>query len=226
MPQDAYATGADLRAYLEGAGFSTSDHLDFEAAAQDAPIQWERDVNYIPWLAAPQTRTFDPQGPELGQQGGFFSSSRWGGSNRLRLGAGLLSASSVVVGITPSLAAGRLLVPGSDFWLEPTEAPYANRPYTSIRFAVPQYGSLQSLQITGTWGFQQQLSLDVWNAVRAKGVLLMLPQLIAAQTSGLQGWTEAGVSEQYGVMPYGAQITAWGTQYVQTVARYRRRTIL
>ena len=154
---------------------------ELQAAIQQIQ-EWTR---WMPFLAAEQTRLFDPPGPEKGPAGYFAGLNTMGGSNRLFLNAGLLSltdgsgnpATTITVGLTAEDTVGETLTLGRDFWLMPGSAPQYDRPYTSVKFRTLQFGEPQSISITGLWGFGKSLPPGVFRAVVKLAAAALAPQI-------------------------------------------------
>lgn len=158
------------------------------AAAQGALEAW---TGWAPLLAVPDTRFFDPPGPEKGLTGFYAGLASMGGSNRLFLGGGLVCLTddsgnpalagnpnaTLTTGLTASNAAGETLTLGQDFWLRPTSAPQYKKPFTSIEFRTVQYGEPQSIRIAGLWGYAQSLPPAVWLAAVKLAAAALAPQL-------------------------------------------------
>jgi hypothetical protein len=128
------------------------DSFDVKDAIEAVVAEVEATTRFVPFLAIREADwLYDPPSWARGQ------------SDLLDLKAGFVAISAIRVGATNSYA-GDMLTAGSDYWLEPHDAPERNRPYTWVRFASFQSGPRRSIKVTGTKGFARQIPLDLWDA--------------------------------------------------------------
>jgi hypothetical protein len=234
---DQWPTGLDVRAWLTGAGLladlpaAALAALDFEAAAQAAVSEFEHRTGYAPFLSTGvvETRYFDrPDG------------------NRLLLRGGLLSFTGVDAEGEPETGGltvgGQAYTAGTHYILLPQNAPALRRPYTSVRFFSHNYQdagiygnwgpsfstSVSSYQlwqvaVTGVWGYGAALPADVWEGIRQKAAGLIFPQVRAAGTGLRLGYTELGVTEQFGIEVSTKFVEALHKAFDVVVAAYEHR---
>lgn len=198
----AYPTAADLQAFLEAAGLTTTG-LDLATAVQAGRQRFERETGRR-MLAVTQTRTFDPPTNPTGT---------------LNLRADLVLASSVsVAGV--ALAA-------TEYQFLPHNAVTDGQPFTMIRFQRRWYGPLEwsqlgTVSITGSWGFAAAIPDDAWTAMLQAAALDRLPQIGTALSEGLISWKEADVEERYGDNPLSGLSAEWKSGYAAAATRYRK----
>jgi hypothetical protein len=156
----AYPTKAEVDAYLATLpNLTVPAAFDTDPTIRAAIAEWERLTEYRPFLSGTAaSRTFDPPGPKT-------TRPTRGGGRTLRLGAGLVSLSSLTVGVEGG-SAGTALTLDTDFWLWPANAAALSRPYTAIEFACVQWGQPRSIVINGVWGYGATIPDDAWKAVR------------------------------------------------------------
>ena len=164
-PHTALPTAQDVRNHLARLPkpITLNSAYDVESDLTSAIAEWDR-LTYRPFFQTSNTPVavpFDPPGPN--QRGSYR-----GGDTRLPLRNGLLSVTSVYVGVNEADGQdGNLLVAGSDYWLYPSDAPSKNEPFTEIEFAFARRGLPQSIVVTGIWGYcQGEIPDDAWKAIR------------------------------------------------------------
>lgn len=145
MSYSAYPTQADVDQYIAGLPNISLGTYDTNGDVLAAIAEWERLTEYKPFLSTGQSssRIYDPPGP-------FTQRPVRGGSHTLILRAGLISCSSVIIGVG---GAETTLVNGTDYWLWPANASDYGKPYTAIEFSSAQWGMPRSIRVTGVWGF-------------------------------------------------------------------------
>lgn len=233
MSKPEYPSGADVEQVIEGLRlFDVADlaevfeFIDTDALALAAVHQWETETGWIPFLAdvdddnPDQTRYFDPPGPNS-------RGESIGGGNHLILDCGIVELVTVHTGWSPTFA-GTAALAGTDFRLWPYNADPLDRPWTELRFKVPQWGQPQSIKIVGRFGYAATVREDVWLAILHQGVTLALPEVATRVTGGMVEWKEADASERYGeAFLFGDKGvgSAWGLEWSRTVNRYRRVVI-
>lgn len=226
----AYPTGTDVSTALVAAGVISTmpteqdKLLMLDTFAGDAKIAWEDATGWHPFLAdtATSSRTFYPQGPNKGED---LYGTRMGGDRVMRLHDGLLSCTSLTIGISPS-DAGTLLTEHDDYYLEPVEAAIKHRPYEHIRFAARMWGLPESVEIVGRWGFWSEVPEDAWLAILYRGMMSAIDMVAAGMTGGA---TQIKLGESTFVFSdkgaFTAQKTAWTAQWRSMVLKYRRENL-
>lgn len=241
MSKTNLPTAADLQARLVACGMlsnpPTANQFFFvlEDAVNTAYAKWQLDTGYTPFIETSQTRTFDPPGPD---QGSGYLNYGWagpgaivsiGGSNRLFLGTGLLTITTLKIGISTTNTTGTTLTVNQDYFLRPQNALTFGRPYSWIVFETNQRDMRNSIQIVGTWGFcpfvggsttTWVIPDDAWSAILDAALVEVAPQMALLVSGGLTSWKEADVSESYAANPFQAQIEAADMRYQKAVRRY------
>lgn len=99
-------TKDDLRVLLIASGLLTDANsaslalLDYGDAIGAATREWEMVTGYMPYIAAYQTRLYDPPGPERGPVGIYVGINNMGGGRKLFVNSGIPSLSTLTVGVT------------------------------------------------------------------------------------------------------------------------------
>lgn len=228
MPHTTLPTETDLSALLYSAGMiaapatSTQAQADYATAITAASDEWNRVTGYKPFLAnaADVLRKFDPPGPMIrGTRYGYRSR---GGERFLEFeGCGLVSLTSVTTGVD-NVSAGTVRTLGTDFYLYPANAVAENTPYTRIEFVLPVYGSQQSVQVLGKWGFSATLPDDAWSAILRMAALELVPSLELGKFGGLKSWKDSDASETYGDSPFSGVTEQWRKQINRAKMNYVR----
>lgn len=168
----------------------------------------ERSIGRKIFALQDQTRNFDPP-------------REWHGV--LDLKTDLRAITSVVVaGVTQTLY--------TDYRPLPEDADEDERPWSMLQFKGRWLSSYiwqnqRIVAVTGRFGYGTEVTgipEDLWMAACANSLLIRLPQIAAATTQGLISWTEADVTEEYGVAPYQGLIALYQTTVADAVHRYRR----
>jgi len=206
-----YPNGDDLAALLTSAGFdsATVTAMDTDTAIEAAIEGWERAIGRT-MLASPVDSTHWYSPPTIG--------------NVLPIDD-VVSITSVVY--QPFGGTAQTLVAGTDYHTEPANASARRAPITALRlrrsWQAPIDHSLQlSIGVTGRHGAGSTLPADVWQAMLCEGALLLWPQLTQRATSGLLGWKEGDVAEDYGVETWKRLKDAWSDTSAQAQRRYMR----
>jgi len=202
MPgRNQYPTGADLLAFLETAGFSSTlatdtaflgGDLELYAVAGWRAFNREADRQM---LAVSGTRSFD----------------RAGINGVLVLGDDLAS------GTTPSVTdQSATLTVGTEVRFEPLDAVGRGEPYNRARFLrrwgynyASPYSIAPLVTITGAWGYATLIPEDAWLGMLALGALALFPLIQQARSSGLDSWQEADMIERYGSDPLAGLRVGW-----------------
>lgn len=214
----AWPASSDVLAFLTSTGLfapalasgglatALADLSDQALMEIDVAVQTVQEwTGWIPFLAAEQTRTFDPPGPEKGPALYLSGLSNMGGDNRLFLRCGLISltdghgaaAATITTCLTADNRVGRTLTLGRDFWLMPGSSPQYNRPYTMIKFRTVQYGEPQSIAVTGLWGFAQALPSPVWRSAVKLAAAALAPLVDLRVNRGMLSRKAGDEEERY-----------------------------
>ncbi len=240
MSYTAWPTSSDLQQWLVSAGLmesppSTEQELMLlNAHVLGARQEFERRTGYEPFLAVADplppdpstatTRYYDPPGPHVRR--GYGNYSEVGGGRILQLDNGLIDCTSITAGMS-DVWQGSLLVVNTDYWLKPTNAAAAGRPYEWIEFRSPRWGTGRSIVVTGHFGYGYTIPDDAWLAVLMRAGLIGLPSIAAVTSGGAtavrlgeDSWQFGGGGASGGA--FAPQAAAWQQQYEAIVQRYRR----
>lgn len=215
-----YPDSAAVEAFLEATGLTLTANqtllLDGIAAAAAQEFETAVDRSMLPASAA-SLRYFDPP------------------VNRDRLlFVDDLSAAPSLVQIVPYGSSAETLAVGVDYRLEPANAVAKREPITRLRLLSRRWLTplsdtwLQSIQITGLWGYAATLPDDVWQAVCMRAGYLLWQQVVMNTTGGVLGWKDGDRSVDYGIERWTGPLKLWcgddGRSGVwgQTIARYRK----
>lgn len=157
---------------------------DYATAINAAADEWSRVTGYKPFLAdaADVLRKFDPPGPTI--RGTRYGYRARGGERFVEFaGTGLVSITSMTTGVD-SVSTGTVRTLGTDFYLYPSEAAAEGIPWTHAEFVLPVWGSQQSVQVLGKWGFSATLPDDAWQAILFMAAVRLAPQLSSLLTGG------------------------------------------
>ena len=141
----SYPVTADVTALLTLAGVSYGSS-DVAGALDGVIREWERLTGWYPFVAATQTRYYDP-------------------ADLLELDAGLLTVTTLKTGVLADGTGGTTRTAGTDYVLEPFNAANTLRPFTRVRFITSPYGLDRSVSIAGSWGFAASCPEDVVQAI-------------------------------------------------------------
>lgn len=221
MPRDAFPVDADVVAFFVAqwpnlnSGALTLLTTGSAEAALDA---FQTDTRQQPFLkdASDVTRYFDPPGPESRLENQFYR----GGGKLLQLEAGLLSCTSISLGVNADNPNGDAMDLQRQLRLMPQNAAARGKPYTWIEFFFPVYGSPGSLKIVGKWGYSAQVPEDAWQAVLKKAAAMSTPAVIQALSDGLAAWSEGDASEKYSPIDLETSATRWDNEVDACILRY------
>lgn len=166
FPATTYPTDADVQALVQSLGVTLPSGIIFDGSGAAAAQEWERLTGRIPFLnpSTVTTRTFEVPGAKSTHNSVLPIK---GGGRRLPLQGGVISISSVTV-------EGQNKVVGSDVYPGPVNNPAIGKPYDYLEFAVPQYGQIRSVQVTGKFGFSSTLNeLQFLSIVRLGAARIM-----------------------------------------------------
>jgi hypothetical protein len=219
MARQLYPTAVHLADYLTG--FDT-DGINLEDAIAAAIDEFENraDRRFLAGTAD-EIRYYDPP---TGRQGLVFIDD--------------LACPPTSVVYAPAGGTSETLVLGDDYLLEPANAIGKRQPYTELRFRRRFVAPLSepqrnSIVVTGRfgWGLQAEIPMvtgnlgfpeDAFRGMLAMAALTLWPQLIESRTGGLLSFSEADVTEQYGVEAQGRSRDAWQAEATRALDRYRR----
>lgn len=218
----SYPTGGDVQAFIEAAGLTVSDALSalLEGLANAAAGDFERAVDRVMLPEATASlRYFDPP---VNRDGLLFCDD--------------LAAAPTLLQYMPYGSSAQTLTLGTDYFLLPNNALAKGQPITQIRFRRRWTGPLsesllQSLQITGRWGYCTTLPYEAWQAVCMRGAWLAWSQVTLGTTGGALSWKDGDRSVDYGVERWSGPLTQWcgndgnGGAYGRIVGQYRRLSI-
>lgn len=204
------SVGADLKPLLSGA--ASAGVRDFERAAGRKMLA--NRLSTLVSTSADELRLFDP--PDT--------------ANGILFLDDYVSLTSV--GYQPLNSALETLVANEAYWAEPYGGPAKTPPipYTQLKlrrqWTQPLSSALrQSLRVTARWGYGVTLPSDVFSAMLAGAGVRLWTQVTATLTGGRLSWKDDDVSEDFGIEPSKAQLSAWSEQVKQTASYYRRWTL-
>lgn len=210
MAFTTYPDGTDLRKFLEAHGLTVSTALqgELDLAAQAAYLDFEREAGRLMLYAGTvSARTFDPPTQSYVL---YFDDAD-------------LCANPTSVVYAPTGGTSTTLVLGTDYTLLEPNALARGVPITAMRFLgrrwwspLPQ-STLQSLSITGQWGYAASLDASVWRAMLARGAWdvgsnVLGSRLAIDPVSGapVKSWTKDGVSVTYDGAITSSLLKQWG----------------
>lgn len=217
-PYGAYPTAADLQAFLEDAGFTLSAGViaQLDASVRAGIRDLEKATDRI-FLAAAATRRFNPPT----------------NSQHLLLDQDLASLTSLSYGPATGTV---VFVNGTDFTLEPWDAPARLLPYDTVVFAdghrwsyplpIDQRGSIY---IVGAWGYGVTIPENAWLAMLARGAWLSAPLLAQGLNDGVVEVQQKDTRTKWADDPLAAQKLVWGGKdgasglYGSALAEYTRQ---
>lgn len=218
MIRTAWPSVVDVVSYMVGAGMVDSvlteaqHHLDFQLAVDSAVAELEDATDYSPFKMdeTDVVRKYTPTGTKL-----------------LQFRAGLLSLTSLVVGVSSGFS-GTTLTVDEDFWLGPENAAVKRMPYLWAEFRRPLHGIERSIWVTGKWGRWTSIDPRAYEAVIVKAASKLATQVAAEATGGMISWTEAdSTSEKYGADgAFGPQIAAWDKRFLDIVSSSDLRRLM
>jgi len=182
--------------------------LDYSGAADSAASAWENAVRWFPFLedGSDVARTYDPPEERL-----------------LKLGAGLMTCTSVTVG-------GTTYTLNQNYWLRPTNALIKGQVYTEIEFFRTLYlpNIRNTIIVTGKWGRTATVPADVKQALLCKAAALLMPQVLAKISGGgvSEARLEGAITEKYSISDLENMRPAWDKAYNQCVSRWMRKVIV
>lgn len=147
MPKSDWPTETEVTSAVEARGGTVPAGVDLTDEIAAAVYQFERLTGFQPFKAetSDSTRNYDTQ--------------RYTGTPYvLDFGCGYVSITSISVD-------GTALVLGTDYWLEPSDAPSDAKPWTRARFATIYSSTPQAIEIVGKRGYASSIPDLAWSAV-------------------------------------------------------------
>lgn len=213
----SWPTSSDLQDYLAAGGVTMPDGSAVSAlVASDALIGaavtlFEESTGWVPFIGDTQTRYFDPPGYPINGLGS------WGGGGVvLKLGAGLISVSSLTI-------AGVTKTENTDFWLIRGTRP--DMPAFAIRFRLVVYGNPRDIAITGEWGRMAD-SDDLANqAVLNLAAQMACRSIVDGFRSVPSEQREADVAEKWDADNIASIGEGFGAVAAPLIQVYKRKTV-
>ena len=220
MSRIAYPQDSDVQALCVSSAVTLPSGLSFAGMAQSAIDAWEHRTGYRPFLSAgvAETRSYDPPGANRRTSTGF---SLLGGGRVLDLDCGLIALTAVNIGVFAGTI-GTVLLQGTDYWLEPYNAPNIGDPWQRVRFRAPVFGFEQSVQVVGIFGYGLSIPEEVWQAIVRLGAAIALEGVAEGLKSGAVQWQEDRVKEEMNpqlIATLGKEFRSYGESMLR---RYRR----
>lgn len=181
-----YPTEVNLQSYIEAMGLTAPPSARLSAALAQAVRQWESATGWAPFLKDSVDRTvyFDP--PRVGSFGCILSLDR-----------GLLSLTSVKVGVEADRTGGTTVTQGVDFLMLPADGGTDEKPWTDIQFLTNlPYFLPQSVQVVGKFGYATACPSDASEAILAYATAKLMP-VIQGGNGPLKRVKQGGIEEEY-----------------------------
>ncbi len=156
----SFPSDSEVQTFVVASGVTAPSGFSFTGYGALAQTEFQNRTGLIPFLkdASDVSRSYDPPGPRSKLETYYYL----GGEKVLELDAGLLSCTSVALGVTPDTPDGQTMDLQRQLRLMPANAPVKGRPYTWIEFFFPVYGAPSSVVVTGKWGYSATVPEDVW----------------------------------------------------------------
>ncbi len=210
MPYSAYPTGADVDAKLTAAGVDTTG-LDTDSAIGAAIASFERQTGRVPMLAGEATtRLFNPP-----------------------TGAGLVMSLNNDLAALPDTVTvnGLAMIEGTDYWCEDTNAPQFGWPFQRIRWSIyrwpmnwavqlPQW--VNSIAITGQWGYGLTLPDDAWTAMVELACVELYQEAANAATGYFKTIKVGSGDREVTYADVSALVARWEKRSEKTIKVYTR----
>lgn len=206
----AYPVTADVTARLTLAGVSYGA-ADVAATLAGVIRDFERRTGREPFIAETETNYFDPP-------------TRTCDGYLIDLRKGLLTVTSITIGLDQSGSGGSVLTVGTEYQLLPYNAGSDTKPYEFVRLMYGSYGLSKSIKIIGSWGYAATCPADVFDAIAdyaAAKVVQKLQAYNGATERVKQGPVEVSYSTQAGRSPFDrakAEFDAVVTSYKRVTA--------
>jgi hypothetical protein len=220
MAESAYPTDSQISTFVTNSGVVLPSGYVFTNYGAAASAWWEEQTGYQPFLqTASATRTFNPPGDQPKNRS--WTNLQWGGGTILNLNAAIANQAAFVSLSVQGVTAAWTL--GTNFWLEPINAPAQGQPYTRIRFSYPIYGAAYCVSVTALWGWGATIPEDAFQAILRKGAQMAMVDIlegIATATLSIYQGDERFVIEPRILMKSGE---GWGLYADRAAERYKFR---
>ena len=187
MPQPNFPADSDIQTFIVDCGLnlptqvigafnayiSTYTATGLAAAAQ---TEFQERTGRIPFLkdSVDVSRSYDPPGAYSSLETTFYK----GGEKILELDAGLLSCTSVYLGVVVPDNVGTAMDLQRQLRFMPANAAAMGHPYEWIEFYFPVYGAPSSVVVTGRWGYATEVPDDVWQACLRLGASIAAKDIL------------------------------------------------
>lgn len=221
MPYPAFPTDDQIQAFALNAGIllpvinyvPTFDFTGYGALAQ---TEFQSRTGRIPFLkdAVDMSRVYDPPGPSSKLETTYYK----GGEKVLELDAGLLSCTSIYLGVTPDNT-GTAMDLQRQLRLMPANSPAMGLPYEWVEFYFPVYGAPSSVVITGRFGYSAELPDDAYAACLRLGASIAATDILEGifSTPGtFKEGDETTIQDSYDKLGQ-----AWGRFSDRVIDRYK-----
>ena len=219
MPRSAPPADSDILSFIENAGVSIPAGMAVEGYAAAGLAEFERLTNRTPFLASDvdSTRYFDPPGAPASGQNQFYR----GGEKMLELGTGLVSVTSIALGVTADNPSGQTMDLSRQLALKPLNAPANGWPYSIVEFFFPVYGATGSIKITGKWGYCSELPEDAYQAILRLGAWMAMQDLAESRRSRPTSIKDDEVTIAYDAKTISEAGSSWRSFADRVIERYR-----
>lgn len=174
-----------------------------------AVAEWERLTGFRPWL-------------ETGSASYFYDPPRVERRGFLDLATGFTAISAVAVGITPDDATGTVLTVSEDYVLRRFVENDSDTPYVAIQFLRGLSSRPQSIKVTGTKGYDDEIDDEVWLVVARQAATLAAEDL--TQSGGdVDSIKQGQVTITYASVEEGGSVLSkWRKGFERKAAGFRR----
>lgn len=211
-------TSADM---LDNPPTAKQKLLDLDGFVATGIANWEQLTGYFPYIAPVGDTVIyrTPEGPGDAPQSGIpgwwqFGIRTYGGNDLLPMRKGVLSVTELRTWVDTNNV-GIVLTQGRDFFLYPTTAPEYKKPFTSIKFSAPQWGGVNSIKITGRFGFTVGLTENDWKAILYMGGVEAIPYVENIKTGATISTQQDDVKRVFrtanGLGPYSSISSQWSS---------------
>jgi hypothetical protein len=205
----AFPTGNDLGAFLTAGGLAHSG-VDLDGLVASATDEFERRTGWIPFEkeSADYADRYDP--PACGSFG-----------QAIELRQGLLSLTSLTVGMGMDGSGGNVLTEGTNFLLYPYDGGVDGRPWRRIEFVYGVGGLRRSIKVLGKRGFSTECPAGVFAAILHRAAGLAIIDLSAGKSGDLSQVTQGPVTFKYDLQ-YSSTVQRYQKEFDDCVGRYAR----
>lgn len=222
-----FPSDADIQAFIVSCGVNMPSQVvgAFNAymstytvagIAGAAQIEFQERTGRIPFIkdSSDVARVFDPPGAYSALEQTFYK----GGEKILELDSGLLSCTSIYLGVTPDNT-GTQMDLARQLRLMPANAPAMGHPYEWVEFYFPVYGAPSSIVITGKWGYSATVPDDVWQACLRLGASIAAKDILEGIMSTPNMFKEGDETQTQPA--FDALGQTWERYANRVIARYR-----